>query len=113
MKDPTQSDEIPNIATARRRPGPGGPRKHATATTAVDPQAFTDDDEVTNLTAVKLRLAEMLGRPDLLERDMAALNKDYRKVIIELQEAKTRAEASKLGVRRFKTVNARSFDDAI
>jgi len=90
----------------------GGPRKHADATTTTSVDAFKSDDEVVALTAVRDRLAEMLARPDVLERDMAALNKDYRKVIVELKEARLRADSAELGTRRgLKAV--RGFDDCI
>jgi hypothetical protein len=94
------------------RPGPGGPRKRANAKTVVTVDDLTKDDEISNLTAIKRRLSEMLARPDLLERDLAALNKDYRKVIVELQEAQLRVKSATLGQRNgLKAV--RSFDDAI
>lgn len=104
-----------DLTEARRRSGPGGPRKHSNATSEVKVDDFTSEDEVTNLTAVKLRLSEMLARPDLLERDMAALNKDYRKVIVELHEAQNRAKSSRLGTGERHGIRAipRSFDDAI
>lgn len=86
-----------HLSPIPRRTGPGGPRKRAGTATAVKIADFTADDDVINLKAIKLRLSEMLARPDLLERDMAALNKDYRKVIVELKDAQTRVEASKLG----------------
>lgn len=103
------------VAPLRRRPGPGGPRKRANATTNVSADDFNDDDEVTNLKAVKLRLAEMLSRPDLLERDLSALSKDYRKVIVELKEAQLRADAAKLGTGPSRGLRAvsRSFDGDI
>lgn len=77
--------------------GPGRPRKRRAATTEVTIEDFESDDEVRNLTAIKKRLAEMLARPDLHERDLTALSRDYRKVIVELQEAQLRAEAKKIG----------------
>ena len=97
------------------RLGPGGPRKRANATTSVTIADFTNDDEVTNLLAVKRRLSEMLARPDLLERDLAALNKDYRKLIIELNDARTRAASANLGAGRRRGLKAvpRSIDGDI
>ena len=94
--------------------GKGGPRKRAGEKTATSYMDFADDDEVRNFLAVKTRLAEMLARPDLLERDMAALNKDYRRVIFELSEARQRAAAATLG-RGIgpRAVTKRSFDGDI
>ena len=58
------------VAPLRRRPGPGGPRKRANATTNVSADDFNDDDEVTNLKAVKLRLAcEMWAGGDPVRLD--------------------------------------------
>ena len=92
----------------------GGPRKRAGEKTATSYKDFADDDEVRNLLAVKTRLAEMLARPDLLERDMAALNKDYRKVITELKDARDRAASAALGRRNGpRAVTHRSFDGDI
>lgn len=110
-----QGNKDSSVGSALKGPGPGGPRKRANATTAVKAADFSDDDEITNLKAVKFRLSEMLARPDLLERDMAALNKDYRKVIVELQEAQARADSKKLGTghRRGLTAVTRSFDSDI
>lgn len=95
MTGPTEPDASDVVAL--RRQGPGGPRKRAKETTRVALADLTSDDEVKNLRAIKRRLSEMLARPDLLERDLAALNKDYRKVIVELNEAQLRAKASGLG----------------
>lgn len=100
-----------------KKSGPGighRPRKRAGATTAVSAEDFNSDDEVTNLVALKTRLSEMLARPDVSERDFKAISVEYRAVMIELKEARERAEAAQLGKRRgLRTVGGRSFDGDI
>lgn len=100
-----------------KRSGPGvghRPRKRAGETTTVTSADFESADEVQNLRALKKRMAQMLARPDISERDFATLNKDYRKVIVELKDAEDRAEAAKLGRRRgTKVAGGRSFDGDI
>lgn len=84
------------------RSGPGvghRTRKNAGATTKVTKEDFASDDEVVNLESLKLRMSEMLAKPDILERDFATISKDYRQVIVELQEARDRVDAKNLGAR--------------
>ena len=108
---------MPNEVVNLPQSGPGighRTRKRAGETTTVRTQDFNSDDEVVNLTALKRRMSQMLARADISERDFATLNKDYRKVIVELKEAKDRAEAAKLGRRRkLEAVGGRSFDGDI
>ena len=100
-----------------KKSGPGvghRTRKRAGETTTVTTDDFNAADEVKNFEALKLRMSQMLARPDISERDFATLNKDYRKVIVELKEARDRAEAAKLGRRRGLTaVDSRSFNGDI
>lgn len=89
-------------------------RKRAGATTTVTVDDLNADDEVKNLEALKLRMSQLLARPDVSERDFASISRGYRQVIVELKDARDRAEASKLGKRRGLTaVGGRSFDGDI
>lgn len=104
-------DEVVDFEQERVRRSFTKPQKNAGAVTSVPQSDFESDDEVTNLLAAKRRMAEMLARPDIHERDFAAINKDYRRVIWELKEARERVEASGLGARRgLKSVGGRAFD---
>lgn len=97
------------------RSGPGvghRSRKRAGASTDVTADEFYSDDEVTNLEALKRRLSQMLARGDVSERDFKALSVEYRTVIVELKEARDRADSVKLG-RRLKSAGGRSFDGDI
>jgi len=102
-----------------RKSGPGighRARKRAGAVTDVKAENFNSDDEVENLEALKRRMSQMLARPDISERDFATLNKDYRKVIVELKEARDRAAAKGLGSgarRGLNAVGGRAFDGDI
>lgn len=100
-----------------RKSGPGvghRPRKRAGTTTTVMAEDFNSDDEVRNLVALKTRLSQMLARGDISERDFKAISVEYRVVMVELKEARDRAEAAKLGQRRgLKSVGGRSFDGDI
>jgi len=107
-------DEPIDLAGERQRRGKTKPQKNAGASSSVSAEAFKSDDDVVALTALRDRLAEMLARPDIHERDFAAINKDYRKVIVELKEARDRAEAAKIGRRGgLKAAGGRSFDGDI
>lgn len=89
-------------------------RKRAGAATPVTSDRFNSDDEVENLEALKLRMSQMLAEPDIAARDFATLNKDYRKVIVELKDARDRAASAKVGKSRGLTaVGGRSFDGDI
>ena len=100
-----------------KKSGPGvghRTRKRAGETTTVTADDFNDDDEVKNFESLKLRMSQMLVRPDISERDFATLNKDYRKVITELKDARDRAASAKVGKSRGLTaVGGRSFDGDI
>lgn len=101
---------------AKSGPGIGHrPRARAGETTEITAQDFSSASEVKNLTALKRRMSEMLARADISERDFATINKDYRKVIVELQQAKDRAAAKRLGSRRnrLRTVGGRAIDGDI
>ena len=106
-----------NVSEFPRKSGPGvghRPRKNAAATTTVKAEDFNSDDEVENLEALKLRLSQMLARATISERDFKAISVEYRTVMVELKEARDRAEAAKLGRRRGLTaVGGRSFDGDI
>jgi hypothetical protein len=105
-----------DVTELPRKSGPGighRPRKRATATTTATADDFRSSDEVTNLTALKNRLAEMLARPDIHERDFSAITKDYMRVIVELDAATARANATTLGRRPGQRGADRSFTDAI
>lgn len=92
---------------------PGRPRKpRGNATVSVED--LNSDDEVKNLEALKLRMSQMLAKADVSERDFASISRSYRQVIVELKEARDRAEAGKLGRRRGLTVaGGRAFDGDI
>jgi hypothetical protein len=100
-----------------KKSGPGvghRPRKRAGATTPVTVNDFNADDEVKNLEALKLRMSQMLARPDISERDFKAISIEYRAVNGELKEARDRAAAEQLGKRRGpKLVGGRTFDGDI
>lgn len=100
-----------------RKSGPGvghRPRKRAGETTAVTAEDFNSDDEVLNLESLKLRLSQMLVRPDISERDFKAISVEYRTVIVELKAARDRAAATGLGKRAgLHAVGGRSFDGDI
>lgn len=100
-----------------KKSGPGvghRSRKNAGATTDVTADEFNSDDEVVNFTALKRRLSQMLARPDISESDFKAISIEYRAVMVELKEARNRAEALKLGQRRGpQAVGGRSFDGDI
>lgn len=100
-----------------KKSGPGvghRSRKRAGEKTTVTEEDFNADDEVRNLEALKLRLSQMLARPDVSERDFKAISVEYRTVIVELKEARDREESAKIGQRRGLTaVGTRSFDGDI
>jgi hypothetical protein len=100
-----------------RKSGPGvghRPRKNADASTSVSSAQFMSDDEVENLSALKVRLSEMLARPDISESDFKAISIEYRAVRVELKEAQDRAAARGLGKRaELKVVGGQSFDGDI
>lgn len=100
-----------------QKSGPGvghRTRKNAGAKSPVTADKFNSDDEVVNLTALKTRLSQMLAKNDISERDFKAISVEYRAVMIELKEARDRAESAKLGRRGGLTaVGGRSFDGDI
>lgn len=119
VKQPTTAAAKPaakaaDLTAQRARRTRTKPQKNAGATSAVKADDFKSDNEVVALTAVRDRLAEMMAREDIHERDFAAINKDYRKVIVELKEARERADAGQLGKRPgLRSVGGRSFDGDI
>lgn len=100
-----------------QKSGPGvghRTRKRSGEKATVTVADLNSDDEVQNLEALKLRMSQMLARSDVSERDFASISRGYRQVIVELKEARERAEAAKLGRRRgMSAVGGRSFDGDI
>lgn len=89
--------DVTDIADARK--SATKPQKRKGGETAVTAEQLLSNDEVTELQALKRKLAEALARPDIHERDLKAVSVEYRAVRLELQEALARKEAAALGKR--------------
>jgi hypothetical protein len=90
------------------------PQKNAGASTTTTVSDFQSDDDVVALTALRDRAAEMLAKPDILERDFKSVSLEYRAVRAALQEAKDLVKSHELGKRGgLKAVGSRSLDGDI
>ena len=90
------------------------PQKRSGDSTSVKPEDFASDDDVVALTALRNKLAEMLAKPDIHERDVKSVSLEYRAVRAALQEAKDLVKSHELGKRGgLKAVGSRSLDGDI
>lgn len=90
------------------------PQKNAGDSSAVSVDDLTSDDDVVALTALRTKLAEMLAKADIHERDAKSVSLEFRAVRIALQEAKDLAASAKIGQGGgLRAVGGRSFDGDI